>query len=131
MNKFVNQVKQSLISATDEIKKFCQLNSWLNDIKKYVSDWKGRLFFEWKKNGAAEIEHQLNKIRNWSDDIKKNFSKIVITQNKILKIHTNPIENFLLPKLDTIYKEICESLVTEINKDTLNLTQDINKIIDV
>lgn len=117
--------------ASGEIANFCEKNLWLNDIKKFVTNWNRRLFDEWKKNGSIQIEKQLNEIRNWSENIRDNLPKTLITQNKILKIQTNPIENYLLPKLDTIYNEICEILVIEINKDTSILIQGIQKIIDV
>ena len=117
--------------ASGEIANFCEKYLWLNDIKKFVTNWNRRLFDEWKKNGSIQIEKQLNEIRNWSENIRDNLPKTLITQNKILKIQTNPIENYLLPKLDTIYNEICEILVIEINKDTSILIQGIQKIIDV
>lgn len=131
MNEYIEQLNKLLENATNEIKQFCNENSWLNEIKNYISRWSKKLIFEWKQAGAFEIEEQLNKIRNWNDKIKNSLPTIVITKNKILKVLTTPIEKYLIPKLDLIYNEICESLISQINCDTLIFIEDITKIIQV
>ncbi|CAF0731757.1 unnamed protein product, partial [Brachionus calyciflorus] len=129
LNGHIDRIHKTLIQATEEIQQFCEDNSWLNEIKAYISKWSNKLIYEWKQKGAGEFEEQLGKIRNWTETIKNNFEKILITNNKILKISTSPVEQFLLPKLDSIYVEICECLVTQINSDSLDFIEQINLII--
>jgi len=86
---------------------------------------------EWKKVGAFEIEEQLVKIRNWIEAVKTNLQKTIITSNRMLKIVTKPIENFLVPRLEQTYTDICEFVVKEFNKDITNFITQINKNIKV
>jgi hypothetical protein len=59
------------------------------------------------------------------------MEKIIITQNKLLKLDTMPIENLLVTKLDAIYIEICECVLKEINKDSLSFISTISKTLKV
>ena len=86
---------------------------------------------EWKKVGAFEIEEQLVKIRNWIEAVKTNIQKTIVTSNKMLKIDTKPIENFLVPRLEQTYTDICEYVVKEFNKDITSFITQINKNIKV
>jgi hypothetical protein len=129
LKDYVKRVQESLSKATNEVNAFCEENSWLNEIKAYITHWSSRLILEWKQVGAFEFDEQLSKIRNWSERIKINLEKLITSQNKILKVSTVPVEKFLLPKLDSIYTEICEGLVTHINLDTTSFMAEINQII--
>lgn len=82
---------------------------------------------EWKNIGTVEIDEQLNKIRAWIENIKNGMEKTITTRNRLLKVDTMPIENHLVSKLDSIYVEICEGVLKEINKDSLSFISAINK----
>ncbi len=103
-----------------EVEKSCVEYGWANEIKNYIVNWSVSLVIKWKAIAAYEIEDQLNKIRQWIEQVKTNIDKILITDKRLIKVETTPIERDLVPKLEAIYLEICECLVKEINKDTLS-----------
>lgn len=124
-------MQDSLTESTNEIEAYCAENTWLNEIRAYVIDWKSEKVLEWKQVGAYEIEDQLSRIRAWTETIKTGMEKTIITQNRILKVDTTPVERTLVPKLDSIYKDICELILAQIGKDSLAFIDDIKKIIQV
>lgn len=130
MREYYARIEHLLKDSTDEIEAYCNENEWINEIKVYVTKWSVKLVLEWKQIGAFEIEEQLNKIKNWIEMIKTNIEKLIITKNKILQIDTTSIEAFLVPRLDSIYLEICECLTKEVNTDTLSFIAEMTKIID-
>ena len=120
-----------LVDCTNEIDKYCNDNSWVNEIKLYVNKWSPKLVLEWKAIGTIEIDEQLNKIRAWIENIKNGMEKIIITKNKLLKLDTTPIETLLVTKLDSIYTEICECVLKEISKDSHSFITIMNKTLKV
>ncbi len=131
LNSIYSNIQEFLVECSTEIDKYCQENNWVNEIKAYINKWSPKLVLEWKTGGTFEIDEQLNKIRNWIENIKNGMEKIIITQNKLLKIDTMPIENLLVSKLDAIYIEICECVLKEINKDSLSFISAISKTLKV
>ena len=129
MNKFYQRIQALLVESTNEVQLYCNENNWINDIKAYINKWTVKLVLDWKSIRISEIEEQLNKIKSWIDNIKNGMDKIIITKNKLIKIDTMPIENLLVPRLDSIYNEICECVVKEINKDTNSFINLMNKIL--
>ena len=131
LKAFYEDIKFKLTVSTSEIQKYCDENNWVNEIKAYLRDWSLKMVAEWKKVGAFEIEEQLVKIRNWIETVKTNIQKTIITTNKMLKIDTRPIENFLVPRLEQTYTDICEYVVKEFNKDMNSFITQLNKNIKV
>ncbi len=131
MNDYQETIKKFVTDATEEIDAYCKENDWVSDVKKYTTKYSAKLVLEWKSIGSIEIEEQLNKIRNWTENIKTNIEKTIITKNKLFKVDCRPVENILVPQLDSIYNEICEIIFKEINKDTLSFIEFISKIIKV
>ena len=115
------------MECSNEINKYCQDNSWINEIKAYVNKWSPKLVIEWKNGGTFEIDEQLTKIRAWIENIKNGMEKIITTKNKLLKVDTMPIESHLVTKLDSIYIDICELVLKEVNKDSLSFISAISK----
>jgi hypothetical protein len=122
----IKNIKDILNEETIEVEKICLEYDWTNEIKKYIVDWSVSLVIKWKSIAAYEIEDQLNKIRQWIDNIKNNIEKIIITKKRLIKVETMPVENDLVPKLESIYLEICECLIKEINKDMLSFISLMN-----
>lgn len=122
----IKEIKDILNHETIEVEKICLEYDWTNEIKQYIVNWSVSLVIKWKSIAAYEIEDQLNKIRQWIDNIKNNIEKILITDKRLIKVETMPVENDLVPKLESIYQEICECLVKEINKDTLSFISLMN-----
>lgn len=121
-----------LIEATNEIDAYCASNEWLNQIRAYVNEWHSELVLEWKvTNGANEIEDQLTHIRLWIENIKSGMDKQIVTRNRLLRVDTMPIERLLVPRLESIYAEICEITIKEIFTDAHTFTTQIRKIIKV
>lgn len=81
--------------------------------------------------GSLEIEEQLNRIRNWIDQVRTGIEKTILTTNRVIKVDCKSIEDILVPKLDAIYNEICECILTEVNKDTSGFNEFMQKIIKV
>jgi hypothetical protein len=131
LNKIYSNIQSSLIDCANEIDKYCNDNNWVNEIKLYVNKWSIKLVLEWKNSGTFELDEQLNKIRGWIENIKNGMEKIIITKNKLLKVDTMPIETLLVTKLDSIYIEICECVLKEINKDSLSFISTMNKTLKV
>lgn len=129
MNKSYQRIQALLVESTNEVQAYCNENNWINEIKAYINKWTVKLVLDWKSIRISEIEEQLNKIKSWIDNIKNGMEKIIITKNKLIKIDTMPIENLLVPRLDSIYNEICECVVKEINKDTNSFINLMNKIL--
>ena len=126
------RLQDMLTDATNEIDAYCSSNEWLNQIRAYINDWRVEKVLEWKETiGANEIEDQLTKIRSWTENIKNGMDKSLLTTNKILRVDTTPIERMLVPRLDKIYAEICESTVTEVFKEAQAFASQIKKIIKV
>ncbi len=118
-----------MIDSLNEIDAYCAQNDWISDIKKYITKYSAKLVLEWKAIGSHEIEEQLNKIRNWIDQLKLGVEKTIITNNKVLKIDCKSIEETLVPKLEFIFNEICECIQSELNKDSGNFNDFMNKVI--
>ena len=128
MKKLTLHLLGLLNEATMEIEKYCLGNSWINEIKAYIKKWTPKLVLEWKQLGAFEIDDQLNKIKIWIESVKSSIEKTIITQNRVLKIDSTSVEKYLVPNLEAIYNEICESVLREINKDVtsfINLMKSI------
>lgn len=117
------QVFEQLDEAAREIDVYCAENTWVNEIKLYVSKWSPKLVAEWKRIGAFEIDDQLNKIKNWIESVRSNIEKTIITKNRILKIDSTPIERFLVPNLERIFGEICECVVKEMSKEVTSFIE--------
>ena len=120
-----------LIDSITEISNYCAENDWISEIKRYITKYSLKLVLEWKAIGSYEIEDQLNKIRNWIENVKTNIDKTIITSNKLFKIDCRSIENFLVPRLESIYTETCECILKEYMKDTRSFVDLLNKIIQV
>lgn len=111
-------------------------HEWLNQIRAYVNEWRGEEDVrEWKETtnggGANEIEDQLTKIRSWCERIRSGVEKVIVTENRVLRVDTQPIERMLVPRLEKIYNEICEVTIGEIVKEAKTFADQIKKIIKV
>jgi hypothetical protein len=129
LKNYQKKIKDHLIDCLNEIDAYCAQNDWISDIKKYITKYSAKLVLEWKAIGSHEIEEQLNKIRNWIDQLKLGVEKTIITNNKVLKIDCKSIEETLVPKLEIIFNEICECIQSELNKDSGNFNDFMNKVI--
>ncbi len=124
-------MRSDLLEAIDEIEHYCNENSWISDIKKFITKYSLKLVLEWKAIGSLEIEEQLNRIRLWIDQIKMGIEKTILTRNRLLKVDCSSLEETLVPKLEAIFTEICECILLELNKDTSDFNGFMTKIIKV
>ncbi len=130
MRKFSLELLKMLEEATSEIEQYCNDNAWVNEIKTYINQWSVKLFSEWKEIGAFEIDDQLSKIKAWTESVKTSIDKTIISKNKILRIDSTPLEDFLVPRLDAIYAEICECLMAAINKEVTSFISIMEGILE-
>lgn len=129
--KYQQSVRNLVEESVNEIESYCTANSWISEIKKYISNYSSKLVLEWKAAGSIEIEEQLNRIRNWIDLVKTGIEKTIITRNRLFKVECKQIEDILVPKLEAIFNEICECILAEVNKDTGSFNEFISKVIKV
>jgi hypothetical protein len=124
----IETIKRIVDDAMNDVEQFCKENSWLSDIKTFITKWSISLAVEWKTQGAYMLEDQLNRIRTWIDNVR-NMDKVIFTSNKVFKIDCSSIEVILVSKLEAIYSETFEYCVKETIKDAKEFITMINKII--
>ena len=117
--------------ATAEIQRYCDENKWISDIKSYTSKYSSKLVMTWKPLGSHEIDEQLSKIKAWVEMIKTSIESQIITKNKLFKIDCRPVEAILVPKLETIYNDICECILKEISADLNGFIKLITTVLKV
>ena len=125
------RLRQTLTDEIEQVGEYCTSCEWTNDIKKFVSSWSNKQVKEWKAaSGAYQIEEQLNKIRAWTESIKTNVDKRVVTRSMLIRVDASCIEETLVPSLDAVFADICETTLREINADSLAFKASIQAIID-
>lgn len=121
MNSLVND-------AMNDVEQFIKENSWIRDIKVYVTKWSIKLLNDWKSLGSFKIEEQLIQIKTWIDNVK-NMEKTILTTNKVFKIDCSSVEKILVPRLDGIYNEICETIIQETTKNAQDFVAKLTYIL--
>ncbi len=131
MNDVSSSIEKNILEAVNEIDLYCKENDWISKIKVYTSEFSKKKVLEWKTTGAFEIDEQLGKIKCWIEQIKTSVDAELITKNRLFKIDCRPIEAILIPKLETIFNEICECIVTEITYDLSSFVKTISNALEV
>jgi hypothetical protein len=124
----IDTIKRIVDDAMNDVEQFCKENSWLSDIKTFITNWSVSLAVEWKVKGAYMLEDQLSRIRTWIDNVK-NMDKVIFTTNKVFKIDCSSIEVILVSKLEAIHSETFEFCVKETIKDAKEFIAMTTKII--
>ncbi|XP_013418883.1 dynein heavy chain domain-containing protein 1-like [Lingula anatina] len=111
-NRAIKTHTDFLIAGLTEIDDYCKENSWLNEIHQFCKGWNDTSLQEWKGAPAFNIEQRLTEIRSWTERIKMS-DRAFTTENGIFHVDCSALQKDLVPKLNSIYKELVTFVAEE------------------
>lgn len=128
MAENVTIINKIVDEAIDDVELYCRENSWISDIKAYLTAWTIDLLDQWISVGTFRIDEELAKIRSWVETIK-HMEKIILTKNRVFKIDCSSVETILVPHLDSIYAEVGDRITKDNTKNATEFNNQLTKIL--